>query len=176
MSKTKKIILSGLLLGLLIVLSRFISIKTPIIVISFSFIPIMISAYILGPLYSCLVAALGDLIGALLFPFGEYFVGFTIVQGLVGFVYGIVLYKKDGFFTGKKLIFRLVISSILVLGIIELLIMSLMLHFLYGSAFIAILSTRLITKLIMLPIQILVMYFLSKYIVELTNKYLITEN
>lgn len=175
MSKTKKIILAGLLLGLLLVLSRFVSIKTSILVISFSFLPIMISAYLLGPLYSCLIAALGDLIGALLFPFGEYFVGFTIIQGLVGLVYGLLLYKKDGFFTGKKLIFRLIISSILVLGVIELLLMSLMLHFLYGSAFLAILSTRFVTKIIMLPIQILVVYFLSKYIIELTNKYLITD-
>ncbi len=176
MSKTKKIILAGLLLGLLLVLSRFVSIKTPILVISLSFLPIMISAYLLGPLYSCLIAALGDLIGALLFPFGEYFVGFTIIQGLVGLVYGLILHKKDGFFTGKQLIFRLTISSILVLGVIELLLMSLMLHFLYGSAFLAILSTRFVTKLIMLPIQIIVMYFLSKYIIELTNKYLIVDD
>ena len=63
MSKTKKIILSGLLLGILIVLSRFVSIKTPILVISLSFLPIMISAYILVPFNSCLIEALGDLIG-----------------------------------------------------------------------------------------------------------------
>lgn len=176
MSKTKKIILSGLLLGLLLVLSRFISIKTSIIVISLSFIPIMISAYLLGPLYSCIISTLGDLIGALLFPFGEYFIGFTIIQGLVGFVYGIFLYKKDNFFTGKQLLIRLIISSILVLGFIELFIMSSMLHFLYGNAFVAILSTRFITKLIMFPIQVIIMYLLSKYIIELTNKYLVTED
>ena len=35
MKKTKKIILAGLLLSLLIILSRFVSIKTQIVVISF---------------------------------------------------------------------------------------------------------------------------------------------
>lgn len=175
MSKTKKIILAGLLLGVLLVLSRFVSIKTPILVISLSFLPIMISAYILGPVYSCLIAALGDLIGATLFPFGEYFVGFTIIQALVGLTYGLIIYKKNEFYTGKSLMIRLIISSIIVLGVIELLLMSLMLHFLYGNAFIAILSTRFITKLVMLPIQIVVIYFLSNYIVELTKKYLITD-
>lgn len=175
MSKIKKIILSGLLLGLLLVLSRFISIKTPILVISLSFLPIMMSAYLLGPIYSCLIAALGDLIGALLFPFGEYFVGFTIIQGLVGLVYGLILYNKKELYSGKALLFRLIISSTIVLGIIELLLMSIMLHFLYGNAFIAIITTRLITKLIMLPIQVIVMYLLSKYIGPLSKKYLYTE-
>lgn len=94
MSKTKKIILSGLLLATLIILSRFLSIKTPILVISFSFIPIMISSILLGPKYSCIISALGDLIGALLFPFGAYFVGFTIFQALVGLIYGLFLYNK----------------------------------------------------------------------------------
>ncbi len=82
MSKTKKIVLAGILLALLLVLSRFLSIKTPILVISFSFVPIMMSAILLGPKYSTLIAALGDLIGALLFPFGAYFPGYTLSQAL----------------------------------------------------------------------------------------------
>lgn len=177
MNKTKKIILAALLLAILIIFGRFISIKTPIVVISLSFLPIMLSAILLGPKYSCLIAALGDLIGALLFPFGEYFVGFTIIQGIVGLVYGLFLYNKNDneFFEGKSLIIRLILSSFIVLGIIELPCMSLMLHFLYGNAFIAILLTRIVTKLIMFPIQVLTMYFLNTYIVKLSNKYLYTE-
>ena len=64
MSKIKKIVISGLLLALLIVLSRFVSIKTQILVISFSFMPIIMSAIWLGPKYSTLIAMLGDLICA----------------------------------------------------------------------------------------------------------------
>ena len=52
MSKLKKIILSGLLLALLIVFDRFISIKTLYLQISFSFLPIALSAILLGPKYS----------------------------------------------------------------------------------------------------------------------------
>ena len=95
MSKIKKIALAALLLALEIILSRFLSIKTPILVISFGFLPIMFSAILLGPKFSFLIAILADLIGALLFPFGEYFVGFTIIQGLTGLVYGIFLYNKE---------------------------------------------------------------------------------
>ncbi len=87
MSKIKKIILSAMLLAILIILSRFISIKTQILVISFSFIPIMMSAIWLGPKYSTLISALGDLLGSLLFPFGPYFPGFTVSSAISGLVY-----------------------------------------------------------------------------------------
>ena len=49
MSKNKKIILSSILLALLIILSRILSIKTPIMKISFAFIPTMLCAIWLGP-------------------------------------------------------------------------------------------------------------------------------
>lgn len=56
MSKTKKMILSALMLTLSIVLSRFISIKTPLLAISFSFVPIMLSAIWLGPKYTVVIS------------------------------------------------------------------------------------------------------------------------
>ena len=63
MSKLKKIILAGLLLAILIICDRFISIKTLYLQVSFSFLPIALAAILLGPKYSCAIAALGDLIG-----------------------------------------------------------------------------------------------------------------
>lgn len=177
MSKSKKVVLSGLLLAVLIVFSRFVSIKTPILVISFSYIPIMLSAILLGPLYSTLIAGLGDLIGALLFPFGAYFPGFTITAALSGLVYGLLLYSKNSkYFTGKNLIIRLIISSIIVLGIIDLPIYSLMIHLLYSKAFMAVLIPRATLKACMLPIQVITIYFLSLYIGNLAEKYLIEKD
>ena len=176
MSKQKKIILAGLLLAILIVFDRFISIKTQFLQVSFSFLPIIICAILLGPKYSTTISALGDLIGALLWPFGAYFVGFTIVDAIVGLIYGLILYKNENeFYEGKNLLIRLCISSALVLWIVELPCMSLMLSLLYGKAFIAVLTGRLITKIIMFPIQIGIIYFLSKYIKTLHTKYLQTD-
>ncbi len=48
LTKSKKIILSAMLLSILLVLSRFLSIKSPIIKISFSFIPMMLARNIFG--------------------------------------------------------------------------------------------------------------------------------
>jgi ECF transporter S component (folate family) len=176
MSKTKKIILSGLLLAILIIFDRFLSIKTTYLQISFSFLPIALAAILLGPKYSCAISALGDLIGALLWPFGTYFVGFTIIDAVVGLIFGLCLYKGEGeFFEGKQLLVRLCIACALTLWVVELPIMSLMLSVLYGKAFLAVLTGRLATKLVMFPIQITIIYFLSKYIKTLSQKYLFTE-
>ncbi|MCX4303425.1 MAG: folate family ECF transporter S component [Clostridia bacterium] len=174
MSKTKKLILAGLLLSILIIFDRFVSIKTLYLQISFSFLPIAIAGILLGPKYSCAIATLGDLIGSLLWPFGEYFIGFTLVDTVVGLILGLCLYNKNEgeFFEGKQLLIRLCIACALTLWIVELPIMSLMLSLLYGNAFIVVLTGRLATKLIMFPIEIAIIYFLSKYIKTLSQKFL----
>ena len=51
MSKSKKMILSAFLVALFIVLARFASIQTQWLVISTSFIPMMMAAIWLGPKY-----------------------------------------------------------------------------------------------------------------------------
>lgn len=173
MSKLKKVILSGVLLALLIVLNRFVSIKTPLLVISFSFVPIMMAAIWLGPKYSTLIAALGDFIGAILFPFGTYFPGFTVSAGLTGLIYGIFLYKKqENEMTDKKFIIRLIISNLLVLGIVEIFVVSLWLNMLYGKAYLVVVSSRVVAQVIMFPIRIVTIFVLEKLTRPIVNRYL----
>lgn len=181
MSKSKKIILSAFLLALLIVLSRFASIQTQLLVISTSFIPIMMSAIWLGPKYSTLIAALGDLIGAILFPFGTYFPGFTLSAAISGWIYGIFLYQNpvggdDHIAPIKwKFILKLTISSVLVLGIVNIFITSMWLHILYEKAYLAIIATRILAQVIMLPIQIITIYLLEKFTRPFVKKYLMED-
>ncbi len=173
MSKLKKIVLSAMLLAILIIFSRFISIKTEVLVISVNFIPIMMSAIWLGYKYSMLIALLGDFIGAILFPFGPYFPGFTLSAAISGAIYGIFLYNKGNKLEDKKLIIRLIVSSILVLFVVNIFITSFWIHILYGKAYIAIMASRIITQVVMLPIQIITIYVLEKFSRPFVNKYLL---
>ena len=176
MSKIKKIVLSAMLLALLIVLSRFLSIKTPIVVISLSFVPIMMSAIWLGPKYSLAIATLGDLIGAILFPFGAYFPGYTLSQLLTGLIYGLFLYKKpQPEISDCKFMIKLIISSILVLGVIGILLTSLWVHITAGKSYIAVMVTRITTQVIMLPIQVITIYALEKLTRPITNKFFVSQ-
>lgn len=175
-TKTKKLILAAMLLSILLVLSRFLSIKTSFLVISFSFIPIMLCGIYLGPKYSLTVAALGDLIGALIFPFGAYFPGFTITAGLMGFIYGIFLYKDPNKeIKDKTFIFKLILSSLIVLIGVKVIIESAFLNIIYGKAYIAVILTRVTTQVIMLPIQVITIYLLEKALRPFAKKYIYEE-
>lgn len=173
MSKIKKIILSGILLALFIVLNRFISIKTQLLIISFAFVPIMMSAIWLGPKYSTLIAALGDFLAAILFPIGTYFPGFTISAALSGFIYGIFLYKKpEKEISNKNFILKLIISNLIVLSIVEVFIVSFWLKIMYGKAYLVAISSRVLAQVIMFPIRIVTIYVLEKITRPIVNNYL----
>lgn len=176
MSKNKKIILSSMLLAVLIIFSRFVSIKTDILIISLSFIPIMMSAMWLGYKYSMLIASLGDLIGAILFPFGPYFPGFTLSAAISGIIYGILLYNKGTQLGNKKLLIRLIISSILVLFGVNIFITSFWIHILYGKAYVVIMAGRIITQIVMFPVQVITIYAIETFTRPFIGTYLLNNN
>ena len=90
------LIIMAMLIAMTVALDRVpgLSIKTAGWKIGFSFIPPMIAAALLGPVEGAIVYGLSDLIGALLFPFGPYHPGFTIVAALMGFIMGLFLYPR----------------------------------------------------------------------------------
>ena len=93
---TKKIALLAILTAMGVVLGRFIPMVNLLTSkYEFSFVAVMLAAYLTGPVGGAIVGGLIDLIGALLVPTGAYFPGFTISVVLMGIVYGIFFYKKD---------------------------------------------------------------------------------
>lgn len=171
-SRTKKMILSALMITLSIILSRFLSIKTPFLAISFNFVPILLSAIWLGPKYTVIISGIADLIGAILFPFGEFFIGFTISSILSGLIYGIILYKKDEELSNKELIIRLIISNVIVTLLVYIVLNTLWLSIMYDKAFFVLIGTRVVKEIIMLPIQIITIFLLVQGLKPITKKYL----
>lgn len=160
MTKIKKLILASLLLACSIVLGRFLSIKTPIIVVSFAFIPKILSGILLGPWWTMLLGVLSDLIGALLFPFGAYFVGYTISAGLSGLFYGLFMYnahKKSN----KQFIISLCITIFVQIVVCNVVLNSLWIYLTTKKAIALILPTRLIKQLVMFPIEVAIMFSLN---------------
>ena len=117
----RRICFSAVLIAMEIVLNRFLSINTPGLKIGFSFVPIVMAAILFGPVAAGVIYGMADLIGAILFPIGPYFPGFTVCAVLMGMVYGLFLYKKEriGFFRNilppiliNHLIFGLCINTL----------------------------------------------------------------
>ncbi len=146
---TKNLVLMAMLTALEIVLSRFLSISAWNTKIGFAFVPVVLAALLLGPLYAGVVAALADLLGAILFPVGAYFPGFTLTAFLMGLTYGLFLYRKQDFLR----IFSAVAVHQLLLS---LLLNTLWISVLYGSSFVPLLVTRIAQCAILWAVQLAV--------------------
>ena len=92
---TQKICVLAILCAMQVVLSRIAAINIgDYLKISFGFIAIAICGILAGPLWAALTAAASDIIGALMFPTGPFFPGYTIVAAVGGLIYGLFLYNK----------------------------------------------------------------------------------
>ncbi len=146
-SKTTRLVIIALLMAMEIILTRFLSISTPILRIGFGFLPIAVIGILYGPLWAGAAYAIGDIIGALLFPIGEYFPGFTLTAFLSGFVFGLILHKHE--VTWKR---SLIASCIVVLAF-DLVLNTFWLSILYGNAFMVLLPTRILKVAFAIPVE-----------------------
>lgn len=105
----------AMLVALQIVLSRFLSIQTPIVKFSFGFIPVMFAGAMFGAWGGAIVGGLSDILGAVLFPSGSYFPGYTLTAALSGAVYGFMFMNKHCIW--RILIAYLITSALVTLGL-----------------------------------------------------------
>lgn len=145
----------GALLAIEIILSRFLSVNAWNIKIGFNFVPIAIAALLFGALPAGIVAALGDFLGAMLFPIGPYFPGFTLTAFLTGCVLGIFLHQK-------RTVARTVTAVLINQMILGLFLNTLWISILYGASYQALLLTRLVQALILSAVQIAGILILSQ--------------
>ena len=146
-SNTVRIVALGLLIALQVVLSRFLSINLQFLKIGFSFIPVMFASYLYGASGGVIVAAVSDLIGALLFPSGAFFPGFTATAALSGLIYGMS-------FSGNCSTTKIVVGVTTEQVICSLLLNTWWLSILYGSGFKALLLTRVWQVVVMIFVEI----------------------
>lgn len=177
MSRNKKIIITAILLATQIVLSRFLSIKTPILKISFAFVPSILCAIWLGPKWTVLLNVFADIIGATLFPTGAFFIGYTISTAISGLIYGLLLYKnEERKYTDKQFFIRLIIAIVLVTCISNIGLNTLWISITTGKAFVVLLGARIVKEIVMIPIQLAVVLFIEKMLREPFNIYIRSSN
>lgn len=93
--KTKKLTTLAILVAMHIILSRFLSYSVWNMKIGFDFLPVSVAAVLYGPIGAAVVGGLGDFIGAILFPIGPYFPGYTLSAALSGAVLGLFLHREQ---------------------------------------------------------------------------------
>ena len=93
---TRRVCVIAVLIAMQLVLGRIASINVgSYLKIGFGFIPIAVCGILAGPLWTVLMASACDILGALLFPSGAFYWGFTLVAAVGGLIYGFFLYKRN---------------------------------------------------------------------------------
>ena len=114
-----------------VVLNRFCSINTSGLKIGFSFVPIALCAMCYGPIPAAVCCALGDFLGAMLFPIGQYHPGFTVCAAAMGFIDGVFFYKL--YENKDSVIARILPAAVINSVVFGLLLNTLWVSQLYGS-------------------------------------------
>lgn len=156
---TNILVTAALLVAAAIVLSRFLSINAWNLKVGFTFVPVFIAAYFYGPVMAGFVGGVADFLGAILFPVGAYFPGFTLTCALTGVVFGLLIHNKQ---TAIRIIAAIIINQ-LVLG---LLVNTVWISILYGASFSALVVTRVIQCTIMIPIEFIMICTISKFLAQ----------
>ncbi len=159
---TQKLVMAAILVAMYVVVNRFLSISTWNVKVGFSFIPVVIGALLLGPIYGGIIGGLGDFIGAMLFPFGPFFPGYTATAFLMGWWYGKILEKDHG----KVRIILAVIPAEIVCSLI---LNTLWTSIVFGSSYIGLFSTRMLQFAIMSILKILTIAIMSRYVSYFKN-------
>lgn len=164
-SNIEKIIFSGIMIALEIVLSKLISINLSFLRIGFGFLPIVILAILYGPIISGVAYAIGDVIGGFIFPTGPFFPGFTLTAFLSGIIWGAFLHNK------KITLTKVLISSSFVCVICNLLLNTFWLTFIAGKGFFILLSSRIAKELIAVPIMAILILSIDKTVIKQLKKH-----
>ena len=152
---TKMLVTAAILIALQIILSRFLSINAWNLKIGFAFVAVFVAAYFYGPAFSTVVAVISDILGALLFPSGAFFPGFTLTALLTGLLYGCMLYKKQN-------LFRIILTVLIDQLVLGFMLNTYWISILYGSTFMAVAATTVFQSVIMTPAEIVTISLLMK--------------
>ncbi|WP_165005570.1 MULTISPECIES: folate family ECF transporter S component [unclassified Enterococcus] len=156
----RMIAIMGLLIALMVTLSRLVSIETPFVKISVTFIPQVIMGILFGPFWSGIGAVLADLVGMALFAKSTFFLGFTLNAFIEGAIYGFFFYRKE--ITWKNAI----LATLSVTLIINLILTPLWLAMLYNVPLFSwvVWAPRLLKTVIWLPLQSIATYYVGRSI------------
>ena len=95
----RAMVVCAMLTATAVVLDRFVPVVfTDSLKITLTFIPVLVAAILYGPAGGAIVWGLADLLGALLFPRGVYFPGFTVTAALKGALFGWYLSRPQAKF------------------------------------------------------------------------------
>lgn len=159
-AKTLKSVRSLTVIGMLLAVQVILGLFTiPIghsIQITFDYLPLWLTGLLFGPVPATLTGALSDLIVYLIRPTGPFNPGFTLSAALSGFIYGLLLYRRDCSFRS------LAVSRLIAVVVCNVLLNSCWLLLLYGAGALLWIPGRILKNVIEYPVGLALMCALMR--------------
>ncbi len=156
---TKSLVAMGLLIAMEIIFTRFLSVHITLFGsftdnIHLGFFPVACGGMLFGGVWGGVIAAIADILRALIFPTGAFNPLFTISAALRGVLYGLFLHKK-----AKPA--NILISSAVIFFFINILLLSLFLKISYypDTSYFAICVSKAAVSSVNFVIQAIVLTF-----------------
>ncbi|MCR4576925.1 MAG: folate family ECF transporter S component [Clostridiales bacterium] len=163
-TRLRKLCRLAALVALQIVLSRFVSPKVgESFKLGFGFLAVMLAGALEGYLGGIIVAAVSDVLGALLFPQGPFFIGYTFTAALTGFILGAFLCSPKKTVSPARIIAAYLLNAVLVTLVVNTAVIAFQYGWLLSSTkslnqvisrFFVYLPKRALEAAIMLPVQV----------------------
>ena len=139
-----------------VVLSRFLSFSVWNQKIGLAFVAVALAGMLYGPFAGAAVGALSDFIGAILFPIGAYFPGFTLTNALLGVIFGIFFSKKvfKEITSSLNLFLRAFLCALSNIILCTMLLNTFWISILYTTPFKSLFFARIPQGIMMMAIQV----------------------
>lgn len=131
----------------------------------FSFLLLALSGSICGPVVTMLVGFVSDVLGAVLFPSGAFFPGYTLTAIVTALLFGLFLYRQ------RITVLRLFLCRLCVNLFANVLLNSIWSSILVGKAYVYFLGKSIVKNAIMLPIEVVLLALLFRALYPLLLKY-----
>ena len=170
--RTLQLVIMAMMVALIFIFSRFLGITTDVLHIGFDFLPVVLIGCLYGPLWAAVTYMVGDLVCALLMPFGAINPGLTVIAGLIGLVYGFIFYERD--LSGKRLFLATLLASLIVAGIIKLFGTSICLAVMYGSPYWPMVISRIPNCAFLFAVQMITIPLVYRYVYKPVSSRILT--
>ena len=156
-SPVKKLVIIALLVALSVVLERLLGYNGRVLSVSFGYLPIALAGMLLGPVPGALAGALGDTLGALLFPAGPINPLFILVAAVQGALYGLFLHNPA--FSR----WRLIVCQLIITVVLHIVVNTFILVPIVGKSFLALMPARALKNALFFPVEVFTLIKMQEY-------------
>ena len=161
---TKNLVTMAMLCAVNVVTSWFAINLSPTLKITFSYLSMSMIGHLFGPSCGIICGLILDTLKFIVKPSGAYNPLWALIEMGAGLLYGVLLYKK------KITMQRCFLTKFIVSLIMNVLLTSALMAFLYSKGFIFYASSRVLKNLILWPIESSLMYLILSRVAKLFKK------